>query len=131
MELDVTAVASPLRSPCPDVFSELEQLAHDHVTDHVIESDTASGDHVTDHVTVSDTPSGDHVIESDSVTGDHVTGTGQASTVSDNVEGSRGSATRSASHSATPPPPSFSPPLPSPSPPSVPASDTVSDTEDQ
>ena len=53
-ELDVVAIATPLRSLCPEVFAELEQLSEDHVTDitdHVTDIEghvTSVGDHVTE-----------------------------------------------------------------------------------
>jgi hypothetical protein len=59
-ELDVAAIATPLQPLCPEVFAELEQMAHDNVTailDHVTEVDDHvidAEDHVTnteDHVT--------------------------------------------------------------------------------
>ena len=66
-ELDVAAIATPLQPLCPEVFAELEQMAHDNVTailDHVTEVD----DHVIDaedHVTNTE----DHVTNTE----DHVT----------------------------------------------------------
>ena len=77
VELDIAATAAPLRSLCPAVFSELEQLTHDHVSligDHV----TDSGDHVTgDEDPVADidpvTDNGDHGDDHVTDNGDHVT----------------------------------------------------------
>ena len=94
-ELDVIAMATPLRSLCPDVFSELEQLTHDHVTE------------IEDHVTENDTVTGDHVTRGDSqVTGDDVT-----------TETTEGGVNEPDNLSPSPSPPP--PPSPPPSPPST------------
>ena len=70
-ELDVAAIATPLQPLCPEVFAELEQMAHDHVNailDHVTEVDDNvidAKDHVTnteDHVTNAE----DHVTNKES-----------------------------------------------------------------
>lgn len=57
-ELDVAAMATPLRPLCPVVFEELEQMAQDQVTsalDHVTEDE----DHVTNHEDGESTVGGD------------------------------------------------------------------------
>ena len=87
-------MATPLRSLCPDVFTELEQLAHDHMTD------------IQDHVTGDES----HVTDNDTVTGNLVTGGGSQLTDNDNRDsGDHVTEPVKTSPSSPPPSPSASP----------------------